>query len=134
MKKVIVVVGYGPGISNAVAERFGSEGFAVALVARNKERLEAGVRALAAKGVQAQAFVADAGNPASISGAIEQARKALGPITAVHWNAYAGGAGDLTTAPAEELRGALDVTRSSGSTRRCRRPSRTSRRRRARCS
>jgi NADP-dependent 3-hydroxy acid dehydrogenase YdfG len=28
----------------------------------------------------------------------------------VHWNAYAGGAGDLTTAKADELRAVLDVT------------------------
>jgi NADP-dependent 3-hydroxy acid dehydrogenase YdfG len=48
MAKTIVVVGFGPGISTAVAEKFGSSGFAVALVARNEERLAAGVKALKA--------------------------------------------------------------------------------------
>ena len=43
MAKTIFVGGFGPGISTAVAERFGREGFSVALVARNQERLDAGV-------------------------------------------------------------------------------------------
>jgi NADP-dependent 3-hydroxy acid dehydrogenase YdfG len=96
MAKTIVVVGFGPGISTAVAEKFGAEGFAVALVARSDERLAAGVAALKAKGVQAAAFTADAGDPAAIRAAIARSRTALGPIAVLHWNAYSGGeAGDL---------------------------------------
>ncbi len=56
MAKVIVIVGYGPGVASAVAERFGTEGYAVALVARNTERLATGVAALTAKGIVAQSF------------------------------------------------------------------------------
>jgi NAD(P)-dependent dehydrogenase (short-subunit alcohol dehydrogenase family) len=56
MSKTIIVIGFGPGIATAVAERFGAEGFSVALVARNKERLAAGVAALKAKGIAAAAF------------------------------------------------------------------------------
>jgi NAD(P)-dependent dehydrogenase (short-subunit alcohol dehydrogenase family) len=37
MSKTIVVVGFGPGISIAVAEKFGAAGFSFALVARNEE-------------------------------------------------------------------------------------------------
>jgi len=69
MPRTIVVVGFGPGVSTAVAEKFGQEGFAVALVARSRDRLDAGVRALEAKGVAAAAFVADAGDPAAIRAA-----------------------------------------------------------------
>ena len=99
MSKSIVVVGFGPGISTAVAERFGAEGFAVALVARSRERIDAGVQALKAKGVIAAAFTADAGDPASIRAAIGMARAKFGPVTAIHWNAYSGAeAGDLLTA------------------------------------
>jgi NADP-dependent 3-hydroxy acid dehydrogenase YdfG len=109
MAKTIVVVGYGPGVSNAVAEKFGAEGYAVALVARNAERLAAGVQALQTKGVAAAARPADAGDPAAIAAAVGKARDALGPIGAIHWNAYGGGAGDLATASPAEVRGALDV-------------------------
>jgi NADP-dependent 3-hydroxy acid dehydrogenase YdfG len=99
MSKTIVVVGFGPGISTAVAEKFGAEGFSVALVARNQARLDAGVEALKAKGVAAVGISADAGDPAAIRAAIGQARAALGPITALHWNAYSGSdIQDLTSA------------------------------------
>jgi len=110
MAKTIVVVGYGPGVSSAVAERFGAEGFAVALVARNRERLAAGVDALKARGVAAAACPADAGDPAAITAAIGEARAALGPIGAIHWNAYGGGVGgDLLTASPAEVRSVFDV-------------------------
>ena len=36
MSKTIVIVGFGTGISTAVAEKFGAEGFSVAIVARNE--------------------------------------------------------------------------------------------------
>ena len=52
MTKTIIVGGYGPGIATSVAEKFGSQGYAVALVARNAERLAAGVKALEAKGIK----------------------------------------------------------------------------------
>ncbi len=110
MSKTIVVVGFGPGVSTAVAEKFGAEGFSVALVARNEERLEAGIRALKAKGIAAAAFPADAARPAAVREAIKKARAEFGSITIVHWNAFGGGeAGDLATADPVEVRGVFDV-------------------------
>lgn len=110
MSKTIVVVGFGPGISTAVAERFGAAGFAVALVARNQERLAAGVEALKAKGIASAAFPADAGDPAAIGAAIGKARAELGPIAVVHWNAYGGGeVGDLATIDPAAVRAVFDV-------------------------
>lgn len=110
MAKTILVVGFGPGISNAVAEKFGSSGFSVALVARNEEKLAAGVKELKAKGIEAAAFAADAADPASIRAAVEKARSALGPIAAVHWNAYGGSeGGDLLNTDPAAARGVFDV-------------------------
>jgi NADP-dependent 3-hydroxy acid dehydrogenase YdfG len=110
MSKTIVVVGFGPGISNAVAERFGAEGLSVALVARNQARLAAGVEALKAKGVAAAAVQADAADPDSIRSAIGKARAALGPIGVLHWNAYGGAeAGDLMTADPAAVGRVFDV-------------------------
>ena len=40
MQKTIIVCGHGPGISDAVANKFGGEGFQVALVARSADKLE----------------------------------------------------------------------------------------------
>ena len=110
MSKTIVVVGFGPGISTAMADRFGAEGFAVALIARKEERLAEGVRALQAKGVAAAGFPADAGDPAAIRAALGKARAALGSLTVIHWNAYGGAeAGDLMTADPAAVRGVFDV-------------------------
>jgi len=110
MSKTIVVVGFGPGISTAVAEKFGAEGYSVALIARNEARLSEGVKALAAKGVTAAAFPADAGDPASIAAALGKARAQLGPVTVLHWNAYSGGeVGDLMVADPAVVGRVFDV-------------------------
>ncbi len=110
MPKTIVVVGYGPGISTAVAEKFGAEGFSVALVARNAERLAEGVAALQAKGVTAAGFQGDASNPVSMSAAIGKARDTLGPITVLHWNAISGSqSGDLMAIDPTGVGGVFDV-------------------------
>lgn len=109
MKKTIVICGHGPGISDAVARRFGKEGFAVALVARNEERLFAATKELAALGVEARAFRCNLGDAGAVKAMIRDVRKELGPITTLHYNAYTGAAGDLMTAGADDLRIVLDV-------------------------
>jgi NAD(P)-dependent dehydrogenase (short-subunit alcohol dehydrogenase family) len=110
--KTILIAGYGPGISAAVAEKFGAEGFQVAVVGRNAEKLAAGVKALAAKGVKAASFVADLGNPAAVRGVIAKVRAALGPISVIEWTAYSPGnvAADILTASAEDVRSLFDVS------------------------
>ena len=40
---MLLVCGYGSGISAHVAQRFGKEGFRVAIVSRNQEKLDAAV-------------------------------------------------------------------------------------------
>jgi NAD(P)-dependent dehydrogenase (short-subunit alcohol dehydrogenase family) len=105
--KVMLVGGHGPGISDAVARRFAREGFVPALVARDGERVRA---AAAAIGGGARGFACDLGDPAAIVRLVAEVRAALGPIAAVHWAAYAGGAGNLLSAPVAELRQQLDVS------------------------
>jgi NAD(P)-dependent dehydrogenase (short-subunit alcohol dehydrogenase family) len=109
-KSTIIVCGHGPGVSDAVARRFGREGHSVAIAARNAGRLSEAVKALADQGIKAQAFPCDLGNLESVRKLVRDARSALGPIGIVHWNAYAMGAGDLTTAKLDELRSILDVS------------------------
>ena len=100
MGKTIVIAGYGPGSSAPRSQRgSGNEGFAVALVARNADRLSAGVKALQEKGVRAAAFTTSLGDPAATRAVIEQVRASLGPITVLQWTAYDAGAGDLPTSP-----------------------------------
>ncbi|HXJ20705.1 MAG TPA: SDR family NAD(P)-dependent oxidoreductase [Polyangia bacterium] len=109
MAKNILICGYGPGISRALAQRFGAEGFAVALSARTAEKVTAGVKALEAKGIRAAGFPADLSDPAAARALVGKAREALGPIGVVAWVAYANGAGDLLAADPPAIRGVLDV-------------------------
>lgn len=113
MAKTILVSGYGPGISSAVAEKFGAEGFSVALAARNAERLAAGVKALEAKGVRAAAFPTNLADPAAVRALVGKAHDALGPIAALAWTAYDTGAGDLFAADAAAIHAVLDIATTS---------------------
>ena len=109
MAKTIVVCGYGVGISKAVAEKFGAEGFAVALVGRSPDKLAEGVKALESRGVKAAAFRAQLGDPKSVTDMIGKVREVLGGIHAIQWSAYSGAGGDLLQADAQAVHEALDV-------------------------
>jgi short-subunit dehydrogenase len=109
MAKTIVVCGYGPGISSAVAHRFGREGFAVALVGRDAQRVASGVAALEREGVRAAAFPTDLRDEAAVERLVAAVRAQLGPITVLHWNAYARDAGDLLQADAAATRAIFEL-------------------------
>jgi NADP-dependent 3-hydroxy acid dehydrogenase YdfG len=110
MSKTIIIVGFGPGVSTAVAERFGAEGFSVALIARSQARLTAGVEALKAKGVTSAGFPADASDPVAIRSAIAKARAEFGRVGVIHWNAYSGhGLGDLLAVDPASVKNVFDV-------------------------
>lgn len=110
MQKTILVCGHGPGISAAVANKFGGAGLRVALVARNADRLEKARAALQARGVQAAAFPTDLSDPNAAKGLVKRVNDQLGPVTALHWNASANVAGDVMTADAASLRTVFDVS------------------------
>ena len=109
MSRTLMICGYGSGISSSVARHFGEQGFALALVARSSDKLEAGVATLREAGLEARAFTCDLGDPDAVATLVADVRSGLGPITAIHWNAYVGAAGDLTTCSAAELRQNFDV-------------------------
>jgi NAD(P)-dependent dehydrogenase (short-subunit alcohol dehydrogenase family) len=110
MQKTIIVCGYGTGISDAVANRFAAEDFQVALVARNAGKLDKAQAAFQARGIKAAAFPADLSDPDAAKGLVQRVQAQLGPITAIHWNAYAGEAGDVLTAGPAGFRTVLDVS------------------------
>ena len=97
MKHTVLICGYGPAIGHAMAQRFGKEGHAVALVARSAQRLNDSVAALQAEGIRAQAFVADLSDVAAVQRTVADVRAALGTIGVLHWNAFIDVEGDLLT-------------------------------------
>jgi len=109
MAKTIVVGGFGPGIATAMAQKFGAEGFTIALVGRSEERLADGVKTLGEKGITATAFPADLGSPAAVKALVGKVRDKLGPISVLHWNAYSNAASDLLVADVAAVHATLDV-------------------------
>jgi NADP-dependent 3-hydroxy acid dehydrogenase YdfG len=82
----LAIVGAGPGLGLAVARRFGREGFSVALVARDAEKLEGLAARLRGDGITAAGFVADARDREALTSALDAAAAALGPIEVLQYS------------------------------------------------
>ena len=75
----LFVIGAGPGVGAAVARRFGREGHAVGLVARDRERLDAATRRLGEDGIGAAFAVADVRDVDAVRSAVDALEERLGP-------------------------------------------------------
>ena len=78
MTKTLLVAGAGQGLGKAMAKRFAREGYAVALAARNEERLSS-----LASELDASAFPADLTRESEVANLFEQVEARLGAIEAV---------------------------------------------------
>src|SRR4051794_8872547 len=83
--RTVVVFGAGGGLGQAVARRFGREGYRAALVARDETRLRALAGELAAEGIDAVAFPADLARTAEIPGLIGRIRERFGQIDVIEY-------------------------------------------------
>jgi NAD(P)-dependent dehydrogenase (short-subunit alcohol dehydrogenase family) len=82
-----VIVGVGPGLSQAVAERFAREGYAVGLVTRTQATLDAAAERLAAAGAVVATAAGDGGDPASLRAALDAIAARLGAPEVAIYNA-----------------------------------------------
>lgn len=90
-KPVIAVVGAGPGIGEAVARRFTSEGFVVALLARTRDKLHTmaeGIDADFGPGT-ARYYITDLSIEESVTSSFKSIRSELGPVRVLVYNAGA---------------------------------------------
>jgi NAD(P)-dependent dehydrogenase (short-subunit alcohol dehydrogenase family) len=83
---VCAIVGAGPGNGAAFARKFAQEGYAVVLLARQKERLDA----LAQELPLARAVACDVADPLSIECAFAAIHEEFGPVDALIYNAGKG--------------------------------------------
>ncbi|QTH46561.1 SDR family NAD(P)-dependent oxidoreductase [Cohnella sp. LGH] len=74
------IIGAGPGLGLSLAKKFGANGFKVALVARNQERLSAMEKELQELHIEARAFAADVNDLAALKQAIQAAKSEFGSI------------------------------------------------------
>src|SRR5689334_7207630 len=87
MSKSLMIIGAGPGIGQAVARRFGQEGWTIVLGGRNEERLRGLAAELAGEGISAHAVPVDATDPIALRSALAGADRITGGLSAVHFNA-----------------------------------------------
>ncbi|MER5523333.1 SDR family NAD(P)-dependent oxidoreductase [Streptomyces sp. NPDC002677] len=86
----IAIVGAGPGLGLSIAKVFGGHGFDAALISRTKDKLDALVADLAEEGITAEAFPADAGDPAHLTQALQAAIARFGRIDVLEFSPHAG--------------------------------------------
>jgi NAD(P)-dependent dehydrogenase (short-subunit alcohol dehydrogenase family) len=103
--KTALIIGAGAGISAALARRLSAAGLAVALAARNIDKLAP----LAAE-TGARSFAVDAADPAAMAGLFAAVDAALGAPDVVIYNASARVRGELATLDPAAVRHAVDVT------------------------
>jgi NADP-dependent 3-hydroxy acid dehydrogenase YdfG len=100
VKKTIAVVGAGPGIGMAVAQRFGREGFNVALIARNSDKLQRLVSKLEETSVEAAAFQADVLDRPCLVVALEKVAAHFGSVDVLEYG---------PTPPFDSMRGPREL-------------------------
>ena len=81
--KVCAVFGYGKGIGAAVARKWSSEGYRVAIMARSMEKLSAAEQEIP----NTKGFACDVTRPEAIDQTIEAIESSLGPVDVLVWNA-----------------------------------------------
>lgn len=102
---VCLISGVGPGTGAALARRFASGGYRVAMLARNEERL----RSLEAEIEDSRGYVCDVSNSEAVSATVARVRGDLGAPTVLVHNAVGGAFGDFLEVEPEQLRANFEV-------------------------
>jgi short-subunit dehydrogenase len=78
MAGLCVIVGMGEGNGMSIARRFAREGFTIAMLARNEQKLKGYQTTLQAEGITSHYFLSDAGDEASLTTAFTSIQNQLG--------------------------------------------------------
>ena len=84
---VCAIAGFGAGVSMGVAKVFAKEGYTLALIARNLEKLEVNAQELRQAGYTVHTFAADAGNADALIQAFAEIRSQLADPEILIYNA-----------------------------------------------
>jgi short-subunit dehydrogenase len=110
MAQVVVITGASAGVGRATVRRFAEEGASIALIARERERLEATAREVEAAGGRALVLPLDVAESDALEKAADQIEQELGPIDVWVNNAMATVFAPVTQTTPEEFRRATEVT------------------------
>jgi short-subunit dehydrogenase len=110
IRGVVAVTGASAGVGRAAARSFASDGYAVALIARGSEGLEAAKKEVEARGVPALALQIDVSDPDAVEAAAAHIEEGLGPIDVWVNNAMATVFAPFAEVTPEEFRRVTEVT------------------------
>ena len=105
MKKTCLITGVGPGTGSALVRRFAQDDYAVAMLARNGERLDA----LASELDSAHAFVCDVSDEKALISTYQQIKSDLGAPSVIVHNAVGAALGSYMEIDPDRLRLAFEV-------------------------
>lgn len=100
----VLIIGAGPGVSAAIARRFGRDGYRIGLIARSAGRLAGQVANLNAAGIEAAGEAADAGDLPDLHAAVGRLTERLGPCDVLVYNASVMRPGGPLDVSADRLR------------------------------
>ncbi|GAP97998.1 SDR family NAD(P)-dependent oxidoreductase [Leptolyngbya sp. NIES-2104] len=109
-QKVCAIVGVGKGLGLAIAQRFGQEGYAIAMLARRAEALTTYQAELEQQGIAAQGFSVDVADSTALSQAFEQIAQTMGAPEVLVYNAAVMKESDPLTIPNDEFVTEFKVT------------------------
>lgn len=87
MADLCVIVGMGEGNGMAIARRFAQAGYAIAMLARNEQKLQGYQAKLQAEGITSHYYLADAGDDAALTTALTHLQDQLGTPAVLIYNA-----------------------------------------------
>ncbi|WP_312094617.1 SDR family NAD(P)-dependent oxidoreductase [Niallia sp.] len=90
MKKTIAIIGAGPGLGLSLAKKFGSNGFNVALVSRDEQKLIKLVDELTLMDIESKHYVTDVRDLEKLESTLVQIEEDFGKIDVVEFSPYAG--------------------------------------------
>jgi NAD(P)-dependent dehydrogenase (short-subunit alcohol dehydrogenase family) len=108
-RPVTLVIGLGPGLSAALAQRFADGGYAIAGFARHPEKSAALAAAMAEKDQKLDLRAVDAGDFTMLSSAVCAIEDQLGPIEVLIYNAFSATPAPPSQIPLEALVGDFRV-------------------------
>ncbi len=82
----IAIVGAGPGLGLSIARRFGQQGFKVALISRNQDKLTGLAQQLTEEGIEAAGFAADILDRPSVVEAFRRIQQRFGPVDVLEFS------------------------------------------------
>ena len=110
MADLVVITGGSAGIGRAAARAFAAKGYAIGLIARGQERLDAARTELEAMGARVHAVAADVADAGAVEAAADAIVAALGPITVWVNNAMATVYAPIREVTADEVKRVTEVT------------------------